>query len=165
LAIYKTRIGEFEISEGDIVEFPEGIPGFEKLRKFSILHDERTDPIKWMVSLEDPNVALPVIDPWMVRVDYMVEISEADKKFLKLEDPADALVVCIVVIPHDRPEDSTINLLAPIVINYRKRIGKQVILEKGDYSIRHRIADEMERSRRIMAEGGKTRAGVEQKGK
>jgi len=160
----KTRLGEIEIDERDIIDFPEGLPGFEYLRRYALIQDERTDPIKWLVSLEDENVSLPVIDPWLVRVDYSVEISPADKRLLKLEDVKDALVLCVVVIPKDSPEDATVNLLAPVIINVRENIGEQVILDDPNYTIRHRIVDEMERSRKLVDQDVKTSAGTESEG-
>ncbi|HCZ05919.1 MAG: flagellar assembly factor FliW [Thermotogota bacterium] len=158
----KTRLGELEIDEKDIIDFPEGLPGFEYLHRYVLIQDERTDPIKWLVSVEDENVSLPVIDPWLVRVDYTVEVSPADKRLLKLENVKDALVMCVVVIPKNEPENATINLLAPVIINIRENIGKQIILDDPNYTIRHRIVDEMERSRKIISQQDvKTGAGTE----
>ena len=61
--IFKTKLGEMDLSEKEIITFEEGIPGFDHLRKFAIVSVARTEPIKWLVSLEDKDVALPIIDP------------------------------------------------------------------------------------------------------
>ena len=147
--IFKTKLGEMDLSEKEIITFEEGIPGFDHLRKFAIVSVARTEPIKWLVSLEDRDVALPIIDPWIVRLDYHVDISEKDVQDLDIEKDEDVSVWCVVVIPKDKPDDATINLLAPIVVNMKNGKAKQIIMETDEYTIKHRIKDELERSKKI----------------
>lgn len=135
--MYKTRLGDFDLNENEILFFPEGIPGFESLKKFAIIALEETRPIFWLVSLEDETVALPIIDPWIVEEDYEVELSQNELQILKIEDPNDLVVWCVVTIPIGKPEETTVNLKAPIVINLKNGIGLQVILEK--YELKHQI--------------------------
>jgi len=150
--IFRTRLGEMDLSGKEIITFEEGIPGFDHLRKFAIISVPRTEPIKWLISLEDENVALPIIDPWIVRPDYHVDIPEKDVRDLEIEKKEDVSVWCVVVVPKDKPEDATINLLAPIVVNMKNGKAKQIIMETDEYTIRHRIKDELERSKRISSE-------------
>ncbi len=147
--IFKTKLGEMDLSEKEIITFEEGIPGFDHLRKFAIVSVARTEPIKWLVSLEDKDVALPIIDPWIVRLDYHVDIPEKDVQDLGIEKNEDVSVWCVVVIPKDKPDDATINLLAPIVVNMKNGKAKQIIMETDEYTIKHRIKDELERSKKI----------------
>lgn len=147
--IFKTKLGEMDLSEKEIITFEEGIPGFDHLKKFAVVSIPKTDPIKWLVSLEDENVALPIIDPWIVRLDYHVDISKKDVQDLNIEKEKDVSVWCVVVIPKEKPDDATINLLAPIVINMKNGKAKQIIMETDEYTIRHRIKDELERSKKI----------------
>jgi len=149
--IFKTKLGEMDLSEKEIITFEEGIPGFDHLRKFAIVSVARTEPIKWLVSLEDKDVALPIIDPWIVRLDYHVDIPEKDVQDLGIEKNEDVSVWCVVVIPKDKPDDATINLLAPIVVNMKNGKAKQIIMETDEYTIKHRIKDELERSKKISS--------------
>lgn len=135
--MYKTRLGDFELQENEIITFPEGIPGFEELKKFAVISLDETKPICWLVSLEDESVALPIIDPWLVEEDYEIELSENELRILKVEDPSDIVVWSVVTIPFGKPEESTVNLKAPIIINLKNGIGMQVILEK--YELKHPI--------------------------
>ncbi|HDG62085.1 MAG: flagellar assembly protein FliW [Thermotoga sp. 4484_232] len=151
--IFKTKLGEMDLSEKEIITFEEGIPGFDHLRKFAIVSVARTEPIKWLVSLEDKDVALPIIDPWIVRLDYHVDIPEKDVQDLGIEKNEDVSVWCVVVIPKDKPDDATINLLAPIVVNMKNGKAKQIIMETDEYTIKHRIKDELERSKKISYRG------------
>ena len=144
----KTKFGEVEILDDKVIRFDEGLPGFENLRDFAIISNG-TEPVMWLVSLEDENVALPVINPWLVRIDYSVDIPDYVKEDLGIENPEDVQIWAILVIPPDNPEDMTINLLAPIVINLKTNRGKQIILENEEYGIRHKVREELERSKRL----------------
>ncbi|MCD6442839.1 MAG: flagellar assembly protein FliW [Thermotogae bacterium] len=145
-----TKIGELEIDEEKVVRFEKGIPGFENLRDFIVVEKEESYPILWLVSLDSPNVAIPVIDPWLIRVDYTVDIDEETVKELEIEGMEDLRILAVLVIPVGNPKDMTINLMAPIVINKRTGKGKQIIMENSGYGIRHKVVDEIERSKKIM---------------
>jgi flagellar assembly factor FliW len=142
MGVYKTRFGELEIKDNEVITFPNGIPGFEELRKFAVLNIPETQPIQWLVSLEDENVSFPLIDPWLVLETYEVDLSKQDLDILQVEDPSDLVVWSIVTIPIGKPELATVNLKAPVVVNIKKGIGIQVILEK--YELKHPIASEKE---------------------
>ncbi|MFY9403029.1 MAG: flagellar assembly protein FliW, partial [Defluviitoga tunisiensis] len=60
---FDTKLGSVKIDKEKIIEFEYGIPGFENLRKFALLQPESSFPIMWLVSLEDKQVAFPVILP------------------------------------------------------------------------------------------------------
>ncbi|WP_448379083.1 flagellar assembly protein FliW [Fervidobacterium sp.] len=142
MGIYKTRFGELEINDNEVIIFPNGIPGFEELRKFAILKIPETQPIQWLVSLEDESTSFPVIDPWLVLETYEVDLSKQELDILQVEDPSDLVVWSIVTIPIGKPELATVNLKAPVVVNVKKGIGIQVILEK--YELKHPIVSPKE---------------------
>ena len=150
-----TKIGELEIDEDKIIKFDRGIPGFENLRDFMIVEKKESYPILWLVSLEDTDVAIPVIDPWLIRVDYSVDIDEDTIRELDIKGMEDLRILSVLVIPVGKPEDMTINLMAPIIINKRTGKGKQIIMENSGYGIRHRVIDEMERSKKIVEDMSK----------
>ncbi|MCD6450035.1 MAG: flagellar assembly protein FliW [Thermotogaceae bacterium] len=147
--VYRTKFGEIEISDNDILDFDMGLPGFENLKKFAVI-SQGTEPIMWLVSLEDEKIALPVIDPWIVRVDYDVKIPKEAVEFLELESEEDVKIWSVLVVPKDSPENMTINLLAPIVVNKKTKKAMQVILETEEYDIRHSVREEIERSRKVL---------------
>lgn len=49
------------------------------------------------------NVALPIIDPWMILEDYEVQMSQEDIEILKVEDPSEIVVWSILTIPVGKP--------------------------------------------------------------
>jgi len=147
-----TRFGELEVDEKSIIHFEEGIPGFEDFRDFIIVERQESEPIKWLVCIDEPEITLPIINPWLVRVDYDVKIDEGTVEMLEIESEKDVLIVCVVVIPRDNPKDMTINLLSPIVINIKNNKARQIVMEESKYKIRHKVEEEIKRSKKILSE-------------
>ena len=133
------RFGQTErldVASTAVVTFEQGLVGMEHLRQFAVVEDARLAPGAWLQSIEEPALAFVVIAPTMLLPDYAAEISGDDAYQLELEDADDADVWSIVTIVGD-PRNSTVNLLAPIVVNRKRCLGKQVILSEARYSLRH----------------------------
>jgi len=134
-----TRLfGEITIDDEKIIEFPGGIVGFPDLNKFAIVHDsEKTDgsSLSFLLSLDEPAFAMPVMDPHIVKSDYnpMVE----DDLLIPLGEltPEDTIVLVTVTVPRGEIEKMTVNLMAPVIINAKTRKGAQVILTEDGYDI------------------------------
>lgn len=139
--IRTTRYGELEtvrISEEALLEFPDGVPGFERHRRFALLQDEKLAPFCWLQSLHDPLVGFLVIEPGLLVADYEFDISDRDVALLGLSSPSEARVLTILVVPED-VRAMTANLQAPLVINPRKRLAKQVILTDERFPLRYPV--------------------------
>lgn len=144
----KTKpFGEVEVEEKQIVDFPDGILGFEDTKRYVILDASENSPLKWMQSYSDPELAFVIMRPVDFMGEYELSISQADLELVQAERPDDLLVFAIITIPAN-PSEMTANLQGPIIINPRKRIGRQAISLSEKYSIRHRVVDEIERSAR-----------------
>ena len=133
--ILKTKnFGEIEIDEKNIIHFPEGILGFEEEKQFVMIKDEdEQNPFQWLQSVQNPELAFVIINPFFVFPDYDIVLSKSVQEKLKIEDEKDVAVYSIVVVPEDI-EKMTVNLLGPIVININKKLGKQVILDDDRYT-------------------------------
>ena len=146
MQIQTTRFGKVSVNQEDIVIFPEGLIGFCGKTRFVILDHKQGSPFKWLQSVEEPELAFIVIQPPVFRPDYAPVLLKTDLESLGLRQVQDeALVYAIVVVPED-PAKMYANLLGPLVINKKARIGKQVILSSDTYSTCHYIVDEMKAS-------------------
>lgn len=136
----KTRdFGEIEVPEENIIFFQEGIPGFDEEKEFIIILSEDEDnPFHHLQSTKNPNLSFIVINPFEVFNDYDIVIPQTAIDKLKIEKTEDLLVFSIVVVPEDISKMTT-NLLGPIIINHKEKLGKQVILEDSRYSTKHYI--------------------------
>ena len=138
MLIETERFGTFEMKDRKTLNFPNGIPGFEELRTFVLLETEETRPLFWLQSVENKHIALPVIIPFEVISDYYVDVRENELQDLFLENPGDLLILTVVVIPDDIKK-MTANLASPIVINAKRGIGKQLVIDAATLPLRYPI--------------------------
>lgn len=135
-----TRFGEFEVPEDEILEFPEGLIGFEKERRFVLLPTQEKSPFFWLQSVDDPDLAFIVSEPWVFVENYEFQLPQESKKNLEVKEEKDLRVLCLVVIP-ENPQKTTMNLKGPLVLNLPRRTGKQVIINEN-FSTKHPIFKE-----------------------
>jgi flagellar assembly factor FliW len=132
------RFGNCSYTEAEVVRFPWGLPGFPSLRRFLVLSIDDEEGYIWLQSLDDLKVAIPLCDPWSLFEDYQAPLPLYAKQSLGIESAESFCVMCVLVA---RPgAETTINLLAPIVINLETCVGRQVTLENTPYSVRTPIA-------------------------
>lgn len=139
--------GTIDIEDDKIIEFPMGIIGFEDLKKFALIYDsEREEPskISWLQSMEEPLMALPVINPIDISETYNPIIEDELTKLIG--DPADQDILIFVTmsIPSDMTK-VTANLKAPIIINTVNCKAMQVIAENPEYEVKYNVYDAIER--------------------
>jgi flagellar assembly factor FliW len=127
------RFGTVTYAETEVLVFPWGIPGFEDLRSFLLLSLESQEQLLWLQSLDDVAVSLPLCDPWQFFPDYEPKLPGFARLSLDLERPEDFVILCVTVVPESGP--IFLNLMAPIVVNLRTRVARQIALEGGTYSV------------------------------
>ena len=127
------RFGTCSYAESDVFVFPWGLPGFEELRHFMVIQLETQDQIIWLQSLDDLTIALPLGDPWAFFPDYDPKMPGFARLSLDLQEPEDFTILAVMVGTDGGP--TYMNLMAPIVINLKTRIGRQVPLETTRYKV------------------------------
>ncbi len=134
----KTRqFGKITIDEEKIINMPAGIPGFQDKKRYLILKKEEAAPFLFFQCVDDPDLSFVIIDPKGVMPDYSVEEKEI-KKVMSWDFDVDEInMFVIVTIPSGVPENATVNLLAPLVINTGKKEGLQLILQNSTYACQH----------------------------
>jgi flagellar assembly factor FliW len=132
--------GLIEVNEHQRITFPEGLFGFEGIRDYVLLDAER-QPFYWLQSLEVEQVAFVLINPFLFRSDYELNIGNEELAEIGVDSPEKALIFSIVTIPPDGP--MTANLQGPLVINRDTRAGKQAILTDTRWKTRHDIMAEL----------------------
>lgn len=142
--LVKTKhFGEIELSEDKILVFEDGLMGFEDNKKYTILYDidgEETPAISWLQSLDEQALALPVINPMLVKEDYNPTVEDELLKPLGEISEENLILLLILNVPSDLNK-MTANLKAPIVINSETRKGSQIIVENPEYTIKYNVYD------------------------
>lgn len=132
--------GSVEIEEKQVLDFPQGILGFEEYHSFALI-DAHKKPFFWLQSTEESRIAFILIKPSIFRDDYEPGLSKEDFDDIGAEGPEDCLVFAIVTVPESGP--MTANLQGPLYICKKTRKGKQCVSPKDEYRTKHDILVEM----------------------
>lgn len=155
--------GEIEVDESQMITFPDGLFGFENYKNYFLLEAENS-PFLWLQSADEPSLAFILIDPFLFKPDYELKISEEDYLSIEIKDKEKELLhFVIVTVPPDHPEKMTANLQGPIIININKKLGKQAISLKEDYTVRCPILEEMKKSANLKEKNNITERKAEAK--
>lgn len=137
--IESCRFGNLEVDNDQIITFPTGLVGFSELRGFVAIDHGSDSPFVWLQAIEDPAVAFLVVDPAVFIADYAPLMSEACADALQMSESTQRVVYTIVNIPPGQPEEMTLNLAGPIVVNVEKRLAAQLVLEDEIYELKHKV--------------------------
>jgi flagellar assembly factor FliW len=125
-------------SDEILLTFPSGLIGFPDLRAFRLFEPSDGYPLKFLQSLEQPEISFVCMDAAAINLDYEVPLGDEDASFLALEKPEDALVMALVVVPQD-PRQMTANLAGPLVVNARTKQGRQIQLDTRQYPLQYQV--------------------------
>lgn len=124
------QFGEISVEQSYIFTFPEGLFGFEEYREFVLISEESTEPMKWLLSVEDPSIGFPVLNPLLLDISYRVPDSLIH---------SDTAIFVIITLSNVHGSMSA-NMKAPLFLNAKTQHGKQIILSSDRYSPEHIIA-------------------------
>ena len=134
------RFGTIEVGEDKLLHFEHGLPGFPDCERFIVMDHDRETPLKWLQSVDQPEIAFLIVEPEQVLRSYEVEVPDPVLRVLGWEDGGDPSDVAVFVILNVTDEELTANLRAPVVVNLAKRRAFQLILDSPDIALRHPIA-------------------------
>jgi len=138
MQIETKRFGKFDVSEDQIIYFEEGILGFPNSHRYILVPHQPESPFVWLQSVDESYLSFLMINPSVVKPDYVVQLPKSAVESLKLQTASEGVVFAIVVVPED-PMKMRMNLRAPVIINTQKRLGRQVVLEDTSLQIRYPI--------------------------
>jgi len=141
LKVATKAYGLIDVDERQKIVFPKGLFGFEKMNDYLLLDAER-QPFYWLQSTDAEEVAFVLVNPFLFRPDYEVNISNEELDEIGIRSPEKALIFSIVTIPQDG-SPMTANLQGPLVINRDTRMGKQAILTDDRWKTKHDIMAEL----------------------
>jgi flagellar assembly factor FliW len=121
--IESSRFGTVHVAPEDRLEFPHGLIGLGG-QYYTLLDRNPGSGFQWLHSLEDPGLALPVVDPRRFFHNFVLELGAEEREQIGAPDPAAAELYVTVRTAPD-PADVVVNLRAPIVVWERR--GHQVL--------------------------------------
>ena len=147
--VVNTRLfGEIDIEESKIITFEKGIIGMPDMKRFTLIYDsdKKDSNIRWLQSLDDGTMALPVVDPLIVLDKYEPLVNaELMERLGEYDATRDLMILVTLRVPSDLRE-MTINLKGPIIVNTANNRAVQIIVD-DDYPVRFPIYEILQENR------------------
>jgi flagellar assembly factor FliW len=121
--IHSTRFGQLEVPADAVIEFPNGLIGLGGTR-WALLARDEDSAFVWLHSVDDPELAIPVTNPWRFFDEYEVELSDEEAGRIGVSD-AEQTSVYVTVRAGEDLDQFAANLRAPILIAHGR--GHQII--------------------------------------
>tara|TARA_R110000868_G_scaffold218576_2_gene469160 strand:- start:86361 stop:86831 length:471 start_codon:yes stop_codon:yes gene_type:complete len=138
---YDTRFGEVTLREDRLINFAQGLLGFNECTTFGLSKLPNTDesPIMLLQCVNAPEIGFLVADPKILGLTIKDEdVSKALKEAGMSKESTQVLVILTM---YDQ-EDSyylTANLRAPLLVDSRTRQARQHILSSKEYTTQHKL--------------------------
>lgn len=134
---------DFDSPPSNMLELPQGLIGFASYKRAELLYLPDHLPFLWM-KLQGPidHLHFIVIEPGGIVPGYEPEIFDEDAEQLDLRDPAEAMILNIITLKKQNPVEASANLIGPLVVNRRTRIGRQLVISNySRYSANHSLVE------------------------
>lgn len=130
--------GDMEIKDEEIIDFQDGLLGFEDAKGYVLINMAQDEIFKCLQSIDRKEVAFIVINPWDAFKDYDIDVNDGEIESFRDKDVKNFAVYTILTITEER---MTANLIGPVIINIKTRQGKQIVLHKSCYTTKHIIKE------------------------
>ncbi|MBQ7515021.1 MAG: flagellar assembly protein FliW [Schwartzia sp.] len=137
--INTVRFGEIEIPEEKIIHFADGMPAFEGEHDYVIVPFDESSPYVFLQSVKTPELAFLITMPFVFFPDYEFQLEDDIAEKMGLKSPDDMLIYTLITIPDGNIKEMTANLMAPVVINKATNQARQIVLDRGKYTTKHRL--------------------------
>lgn len=136
------HFGNVDIPVEEVIYFPEGICGFEDLKRWVLLGntgDKDSESVfMWLQSIEDINICFVVIDPYVFMADYSPSVGYDTMSLIGTDNLEDLRFLAIVNVP-DNIKGMTVNLKSPLVVNSVKNMAVQLVMDTDKYFFKHHL--------------------------
>ncbi|MEA1892753.1 MAG: flagellar assembly protein FliW [Campylobacterota bacterium] len=105
------------------------ILGFEDTLNIEI--HEIDELFSTMKDIDNENISFTIVNPYLLR-EYSFDLPSDIKVLLEIDEKSNVSVYNIVVI-HKHLENSSINFLAPIIVNNDNKTVAQVVLKQKNH--------------------------------
>lgn len=131
--------GALDVSDEDLIEFPEGLLGFPECRTWALLRGTQGGSA-WLQSADHSALVFLLVDPFVFFEGYAAELSDGELRRLGAHNAGAIAVFSIVTLPNPGGSVCFANLQGPVVLNLAARRGIQVVLGEGPFGVRAPIA-------------------------
>lgn len=141
MLVQSTRFGEITVADKDILTFHAGLPGFPEEKLFAFLLYQPDSPFAFLQSLTNPDLTFMIVEPFTFFADYDFELAEEVVEELGITEENAPQIFNVVRVP-EQVAEITVNLAAPIIVNWQKKMAVQYVIDKTTYQVRHPLFPE-----------------------
>ena len=127
-SIQEKFIVELILNQEKVIRFDAGVLGTDTPQNFRLKAEGGDTPLFWLEAVDMADVVFPVVDPYILCPEYLPEFSLQDLQAIELEDIKDLFILALVTMVNVKNEKMTVNLSAPLLINWKNNTGKQGVL-------------------------------------
>lgn len=139
--VVETRFGVYSFDETNTLEFPVGLLGFHGRQRFGLgnLPQPELVAFKLMQSLDEPSLSFIVtlLDPASGLITQADLEAACRSAGLAFEEATFLLMVTLRQGPTGL--EMTANLRAPLIVDLKRHLGRQIVMQNPDYPIRHHL--------------------------
>jgi flagellar assembly factor FliW len=122
--------GAIEVDSEKVITFPNGLVAFENCKRYTLIQEDKQGASFTLQSLDQPGLALQIVDPTTLGFHYELQLSDAESALLQSPAAEDVAVMQVLCKKDGNGKGEIVpNLRAPLVINMRSRIGLQKVME------------------------------------
>ncbi len=123
-------------SKDAIIHFEEGLIGFSNFKDFILMENDNLAPFRLLQSLEAPEVGFLVLEATTVVPNYYELVPAREWQSIGMHVVTTRPLAFVIVVIGSTPTSSTGNFQAPLLVNYDRMVGKQIILTDSGFSVR-----------------------------
>jgi flagellar assembly factor FliW len=126
------------VDADSLFTFQKGLAGFEDNKRFKLFHEEGSQNVFWLQSVDDVLLTFPIVSPDALDIEYQIELSDEESAQIGLERPEDAVVA--VIVYRESADDGKIaaNTLSPLILNQKTQKGMQKVLKNIEPKLLYR---------------------------
>jgi flagellar assembly factor FliW len=133
--------GTIAVQDQDIITFPRGIIGFEDITSYCLLQRDQGSGL-YILQACPEGPAFALLDCRALITPYGVQAELDDLIDLEMRR-GDSLQTFVLITRDNSAGTSTLNLKAPLTVNLRSKLGKQVIQWESAYHTKHPLVGEI----------------------
>lgn len=121
--------------ESPVVEVRGGLLGFPEYTRFALIRMNDEGLVYRLQSVENEAINFVVVPAMAFFPDYSPIVDDDVAERFNLPGGADVLLLLVVTLGQSFKE-STVNLMAPLLLDPQARVAEQIIVENPDFSVR-----------------------------
>jgi flagellar assembly factor FliW len=142
---YWNRCALKTVRQENVFRFPEGLLGFPDIKEYVFILNDKVKPFMFMHALDGSDICFVCVESFLICPSYQLKLPDSLIDALEIETPADVLLFNLVTVKQ-KLEEISANMVSPLVINIKKRMGRQMIVENSEFPMRYKIWDAISKS-------------------